>query len=111
MTSRGRSPPPPTPGDSREQPNLKKVVERGECTFPYRVEVGVRGLASRFLREAWGYQEQAMSEDARLGAGFPDSRALCIPLVSKFPPSFASAGGACWPPAQPARDTGGSVKD
>lgn len=60
MTSRGRSPPPPTPGDSREQPNLEKVVERRERMFLYRVEVGVRGLAPRFLREAWGYQEQAM---------------------------------------------------
>lgn len=71
---------------------MEKVVEREERTFPYRVEVEVRGLAPTFLREAWGYQEQAMRESARLGAGFPDSRALCIPLVSKFPPSSASAG-------------------
>lgn len=33
-----------------------------------------------------------MREIARPGAGFPDPRALRIPLVSKFPPSSASAG-------------------
>lgn len=80
------------PGRLPRQPSLGKGAEGGERKFPYGVEVRERGWAPRFLREAWGHQEQAVKESARLGAGFPDPRALRIPLVSKFPPSSASTG-------------------
>lgn len=80
------------PGRLSRQPSLGKGAEGGEHKVPYGVEVRERGWAPRFLREAWGHQEQAVKESARLGAGFPDPRALRIPLVSKFPPSSASTG-------------------
>lgn len=86
MTSGGHSPPPPTPGASRD---LGKGATGGEPRCPYGVGWGGRGWAPRFPREAWKHQGWAARESARLGAGFPDPRALRIPLVSKFPPSSA----------------------
>lgn len=88
--------PPPTPGASRGQPNLGKGTERGKRTFPCGVEIGERGRRPDSC-ERPGDTSGVLCGSARRPAGFPDPSALRVPLVSKFPPSSASAREPSWP--------------
>lgn len=66
---------------------------------PWGGAVGER-KGPRFLREARGHQRRAGRESARREAGFPDPRALRIPLGSQVSTQFLPRRGAVPAPAQ-----------
>lgn len=105
-TSRGHSPPPPSPGAPTAQ--LGEEGRRGRAQVPLRSGGRSEGIDAQISETGLGTPGTGCEGERAAGSWFPRFPRAPHSVSLQVSTQFCQRRGAVLHPAQPARDTGGS---